>query len=72
MQHLKHPLTKNLPRRDFLKRVSGATAAVAATAALKPRLFGQAPSANVVGAAVFQFCIAEEYRQLFPGLLILL
>jgi len=50
MQHLKHPLTKNLPRRDFLKRVSGATAAVAATAALKPRLFGQAPSANVVGA----------------------
>ena len=41
---------KILPRRDFLKRVSGATAAVAATAALKPRVFGQAPSANVAGA----------------------
>jgi len=42
--------SKNLPRRDFLKRVSGATAAVAATTALKPRVFGQAPSANVTGA----------------------
>ena len=41
---------KNLPRRDFLKRVSGATATIAATAALKPRVFGQAPSANVTGA----------------------
>ena len=39
-----------LPRRDFLKRVSGATAALAATSALKPRVFGQAPSINVAGA----------------------
>lgn len=42
--------SKSLPRRDFLKRVSGATAAVAATAALQPRVFGQAPSVNVAGA----------------------
>jgi predicted dehydrogenase len=41
---------QSLPRRDFLKRVTGATAAVAATAALKPRVFAQAPSANVAGA----------------------
>jgi len=42
--------SKHLPRRDFIKRVSGATAAVAATAAMKPRVFGQAPSVNVIGA----------------------
>jgi predicted dehydrogenase len=42
--------SKNLPRRDFLKRVSGATAAVAATSVLKPRVFGQAPSMNTLGA----------------------
>jgi predicted dehydrogenase len=41
---------QSLPRRDFLKRMTGATAAVAATAALKPRVFAQAPSANVAGA----------------------
>ncbi|MCU0770348.1 MAG: Gfo/Idh/MocA family oxidoreductase [Verrucomicrobia bacterium] len=44
------PFSGPLPRRDFLKRVSGATAALAATAALKPRVFGQAPSVNVAGA----------------------
>jgi predicted dehydrogenase len=50
MKRMLHQSLKNLPRRDFLKRVSGATAAVAATAAIKPRSFGQAPSVNVQGA----------------------
>lgn len=50
MQTQSNTFSGPLPRRDFLKRVSGATAALAATAAFKPRVFGQAPSANVTGA----------------------
>lgn len=37
-------------RRQFLKQTAAAAAAVATTSLLKPRLFGQAPSAGVTGA----------------------
>lgn len=37
-------------RRQFLKQTATAAAAVATTSLLKPRLFGQAPSAGVTGA----------------------
>ena len=39
-----------LPRRDFLKKTATAAAAVAATSFLRPTVYGQAPSANVIGA----------------------
>jgi predicted dehydrogenase len=37
-------------RREFLRKTATATAAVAATGLLRPRVFGQAPSAGVTGA----------------------
>jgi hypothetical protein len=49
--------TKSIPasaapatRREFLKKTAVATAAVAATPLFKTKVYGQAPSANVIGA----------------------
>jgi len=39
-----------LARRDFLKKTATVAAAVAATPLLRPTVYGQAPSANVIGA----------------------
>jgi len=42
--------SSGLARRDFLKKTATVAAAVAATPLLRPTIYGQAPSANVIGA----------------------